>query len=106
MMNDKDYRIFSLFASLVQQRFPDSRIWAFGSRIKGRFIEDSDLDVCVVVDKLDDTVDQSIMDIAWQVGFEHDLLISTITYSQQEFERGPCFESTPVQNILKEGVEA
>lgn len=72
MMNDKDYRIFSLFASLVQQRFPDSRIWAFGSRIKGRFIEDSDLDVCVVVDKLDDTV--------W---ISHGKLVLSMIYSSQ-----------------------
>ncbi|MDI6793455.1 MAG: nucleotidyltransferase domain-containing protein [bacterium] len=106
MLSNKDYRILSLFAALVRQRFLNARVWAFGSRARGIATEESDLDVCVVVNRLDEKVDQAIMDIAWRVGFEHDLIISTVTYSQQEFEKGPCSESTLVQNILEEGVVA
>ena len=106
MMNKKDHEIFSLFASSIRERFPDARIWAFGSRVNGRSTEKSDLDVCVVVDTLNDTIDQSVMEIAWQIGFDHDLLISTVTYSREEFEHGPCSESSLIHTLLEHGVAA
>jgi predicted nucleotidyltransferase len=106
MLTQKDEKVLSILASLIRERFSDARIWAFGSRTRGKATEESDLDVCVVVDRLDDSVDRAIMDIAWQVGFEHYVIISTVTYSQQEFEEGPCSESTLVQNVLNAGVAA
>lgn len=105
-MKREDFRVFSLFASTVRKQFPSAHIWAFGSRVKENFSKDSDLDVCVVVDTLDDIVDRRIIDIAWEIGLEHDRLISTLTYSSEEFEKGPCSQSSIVQTILREGVAA
>jgi predicted nucleotidyltransferase len=106
MLSGKDTEVFRLFSKRVRDRFPGARIWAFGSRVKGHATDDSDLDVCVVVDALDDAIDQAIMKIAWEIGFENDLVISTVTYSKQEFDEGPCSESPLVQNILDAGVAA
>jgi predicted nucleotidyltransferase len=106
MMSQKDKRILGEFTKRIRELFPDARVWAFGSRTRGQETEGSDLDVCVVVNSLDETNDRAIMDVAWEVGFKHDILISTITYSQQEIERGPCSESILVRNILSEGVAA
>ncbi len=103
-MDPKDRQILSLFASLIRKSFPDARIWAFGSRVKGTATEESDLDVCVVVHTKDDTIKRSIRDVSWQVGFDNDLVISTIIYSDEEFERGPCSVSPLVKTILREGV--
>jgi uncharacterized protein len=106
MFSKKDKVILELFSSRVRQQFPHARIWAYGSRVKGHATEESDLDVCVVVNTLDDAIDQAIMKIAWEVGFENDLVISTVTYSKQEFDEGPCSESPIVKNILDAGVPA
>jgi predicted nucleotidyltransferase len=106
MFSKKDKGIFDLFSFRVRQKFPHARIWAYGSRVKGHATEESDLDVCVVVDDLDDDIDQAIMDIAWEIGFENDIVISTVTYSKQEFDEGPCLESPLVQNILSAGIPA
>ena len=105
-MTRDDRHVFSLFASSVRERFPEARIWAFGSRAKGMGTEFSDLDVCVVVPRLDEAVDQAIIDAAWEVGFEHDVVISTVTYSKEEFEQGPCSDSSLVDVVLREGVAA
>ncbi len=105
-MNPKDRHILSLFASLIRKSFPDARIWAFGSRVKGTATEGSDMDVCVVLPTLNSTIDHQIMDAAWEVGFEHELVISTVTYSTEEFERGPCSQSSLVHTILTQGVNA
>ncbi len=106
MLSRRDKGVFALFSKRVRERFPDARIWAFGSRVKGDATEESDLDVCVVLDRLDDAIDQAIMNIAWEIGFENDVVISTVTYSKQEFDEGPCSESPLVQNILDAGVVA
>jgi len=105
-VNTRDYRIFPLFASLVREQFPDARIWAFGSRVNDTAAQGSDLDVCVVLKTLNDATDQPVLDIAWRVGFEHDLLISTVTYVRDEFENGPCSQSSFISTILQSGVAA
>jgi hypothetical protein len=48
----------------------------------------------------------TIGDIAWEVGFEHELVITTVCFTSEEFEHGPCSESSLVLNILREGVPA
>lgn len=105
-MGRKDEQVLSEFAAEVRKRFPEARVWAFGSRARGDFTEESDLDVCVVVDHLDDAVDQEISHIACAVGFEHDVIVCPVPFSRQEFETGPCSQSSIVRNILREGVPA
>jgi len=105
-MSERDRGILAEFAAMVRRRFPTARVWAFGSRVSGRATEESDLDVCIVVDGLDETMDREIMHMAWRVGFDNRLLISTVTYRRDEFEEGPCSESPLVKTVLHEGVPA
>ncbi len=105
-MNEKDRAVFSNFTKKVKQIFPDASVMAFGSRAKGNPAVNSDLDVCVVVETLNDEVDQIIMDQAWEVGIENDIIISTITYNRAEFEDGVVSHSPIVKTILKEGITA
>ena len=104
MLSDKDKKIFDQFAAKVRGKFPSAKIWAYGSRVRGNAMVESDLDVCIVVDNLDDESDSAIMYIAWQIGFENDVILSTVTYSKEEFENGPCAESGLVRNILGYGI--
>ncbi len=106
MLSSKDKEIVALFSTRIRERFPGAGVWAFGSRAKGFATDESDLDVCVVVDTLDEEIDHQILKIAWEVGFENDVVISTVTYSKQDFEEGPCSESPLVQTILDAGVAA
>ena len=104
MLSEKDKRILKQFSNAIRQKFPEARIWAFGSRTRGLAMAESDLDVCVVIERLDDDADRQIMEAAWEVGFENDMIISTVSYSAKEFDQGPCSESMLVENILNEGV--
>jgi predicted nucleotidyltransferase len=106
MMSDRDHYILEIFAARVRQQFPAARIWAFGSRARGDATWQSDLDVCVVAETLTYKDRNAIGDIAWEIGFEHELLITTVCFTSEEFERGPCSESPLVLNILREGVPA
>jgi predicted nucleotidyltransferase len=106
MMSDRDHRILEIFAAQVRQHFPEARIWAFGSRARGDATWESDLDVCVVLNRCDWHIDRFIGHIAWEVGFEHEVIIMPICFSSEEFEHGPMSESTLVMNIIRDGIAA
>ena len=103
-MNPQDKQILNTFSSRVRALFPDARIWAFGSRARGTATEESDLDVCVVVEGLTEEMDDIILGIACDVGIQYDLVITPITYSLGEFEQGPLSVSPLVRVIRREGV--
>ncbi|MBW2065548.1 MAG: nucleotidyltransferase domain-containing protein [Deltaproteobacteria bacterium] len=104
MMKKKDRLVLEEFASRVRSVFPEARVWAFGSRARGKAEWDSDFDICVVLEKVDQHVDKLIRDIAWEVGFENERVITTVLIERKDFEVGPMSESTLVSNILSEGV--
>ncbi|HPD14839.1 MAG TPA: nucleotidyltransferase domain-containing protein [Planctomycetota bacterium] len=103
-MDTQSQKAVEDFAERVRRCLPDARIWVFGSRVRGTHGEFSDLDLCVVAPRLDDAADRYIMDCAWDAGFAHDLVITTVTYSREEFEDGPCSASPLVQSIQLEGL--
>ncbi len=104
MMSKQDRRIFDQFTSRVRQRFPDARIWAFGSRARGNATWESDFDICIVLNQVNQETDRWIRDIAWEVGFENERVITTVVFDFDQFENGPMSESTLVANVLQEGV--
>ena len=104
MLADCDRTILNQFATKVRQQSPDAQIWAFGSRARGDARPDSDLDICVVVGSLEPTVKKTISHIAWEIGFHHERLITTVKYSRKQFSQGPCAISPLVQTIRREGI--
>lgn len=101
-----DLKILEEFSAQVRQQFPGAQIWAFGSRARGNAKPDSDFDICVVVDQLDRTTWKTLSNIAWEIGFKHDVVITTVKYSRQQFESSPYTASPLVHSILAEGIAA
>jgi predicted nucleotidyltransferase len=106
MMTPADKSILQDLAGRVRSRYPKARLWAFGSRARSGADWDSDFDVCIVLPILDAGAEKYIRDIAWEIGFEKERFITTVVFSESEFERGPISESTLVENILSEGIAA
>jgi predicted nucleotidyltransferase len=104
MMSDQDRSIFDQFTSRVRERFQEARIWAFGSRARGNATWESDFDICIVLNQVNQKTDRWIRDIAWEVGFENERVITTVVFDFDQFENGPMSESTLVANVLQEGV--
>lgn len=105
-MQDEQRKLLMIFAGKVRQKYPEARIWAFGSHVRGTATAESDLDICVVLPHLEPEDRISISDIAWEVGFEHDLYISTIVVSETDFEQGPVSASPLLSTIRNEGIAA
>ncbi|HBF34438.1 TPA: nucleotidyltransferase domain-containing protein, partial [Candidatus Sumerlaeota bacterium] len=92
-MDDRDKTVLSEFAAQVRRTFPAARIWAFGSRTRGEATWESDLDVCVVLETVDAETRREISDLAWEIGFDHDVVVSSILFSRDMFEQGPASAS-------------
>jgi predicted nucleotidyltransferase len=107
-MNAMDRAIVEEFATRVRAEIePRARIWAYGSRVRGDADELSDLDVCVVLPgEVSHELRRSIGYLAWEVGFEREVLIQDVVFSEESFERGPMSASPLVKNILREGLAA
>ena len=104
MMCKEDRKILKEFSRRVNEQFSDARIWAFGSRAKGEATWESDFDIFIVLNEVDQKTDRWIRDIAWEVGFDNDRVITTVLLDKAQFEHGPMSESTLVANILREGI--
>ena len=103
-MTQKDRQIAETFSQRFRQRYPAARIWAFGSRVRGDARWDSDFDVCVVLDNADRQADLFLRQVAWEVGFDHERVISPILMDRNGFEHGPASASTLVDHILHRGL--
>ena len=86
----------------IQDNIVEIRL--YGSVARGTYTPDSDIDILVVVKQKTDKVWNIIHDIAFEVGFERDLLISVIVDSEEE-QRYPLFQETLFyKNLQKEGI--
>jgi len=105
MMKKEDEILVHKFTDRVRSLFPEAGIWIFGSRARGNPVSGSDLDVLVVLEQVNPQIDRDIRNIAWEIGYENEIVITTLLLEKEEFERGPMSESSIVANILREGVQ-
>jgi len=80
----------------------DMRI--FGSRARNDFQEDSDLDIYLELEENSYEIEDKIFNIVWKIGFENELVITTIIFTRDELENGPMKYSPIYKNVMREGV--
>ena len=76
----------------------------FGSRARGEANSWSDVDVAVVLERAGFREKKDAIDIASDVGLEHDLLISPTVFDRATYERWRRQERPLVMDIEREGV--
>lgn len=105
MLNPTDRKIAAVFKErLIQAGIPVQRVVVYGSRARGDFTSESDLDVCLVVDAIDDQIGRTISRIAWEVGYQLNRIITTVEYTPEQLERTPLRSSPFVRAIQQQGV--
>ena len=104
-MTDRDLKIAEELKSRLSRivQLLDFRV--FGSRARGEADEYSDLDVFIEVESLTPEIEALVLDAAWEVGFENEIVISTLTFTRDELENSPLRASPIVQCITEEGVK-
>jgi len=103
-MQEKDLRVIEKFKLLVSQKVKVLELRVFGSRARGDASPESDLDVLIVVDHLDHSLEKYISNCAWEAGFPEDIIIMPIAISIDTLKNSPIRESVFIKNIYREGV--
>ncbi|MEA2007494.1 MAG: nucleotidyltransferase domain-containing protein [Chloroflexota bacterium] len=78
------------------------RVILYGSQARGEALEDSDIDVLVVLPDLDSATLDIALDAAWEIGFEAGKVLSIIPATNEEMENlsiSPFFQAVHREGI-------
>ncbi|HEY84607.1 MAG TPA: nucleotidyltransferase domain-containing protein [Chloroflexi bacterium] len=104
MLTQSDRQTVAEFTRRLKRTISVRDVRVFGSRARGNAAPDSGLDVFVVLESCTPELRQRINDIAWEVGFEDDKIISPLVATVDQLERGPFSASPLLLAIEQEGV--
>ncbi|MFH1929084.1 MAG: nucleotidyltransferase domain-containing protein [Chloroflexota bacterium] len=105
MLTETDLQIAREFQRRLTDIVPVLDLRVFGSRARGNAVPDSDMDVFVELEMCTPAMRRRISEIAWEVGFEMDRVISTVVATRDELEHGAMGASPLILNIEREGVQ-
>jgi predicted nucleotidyltransferase len=103
-MDRFDLQVTQEFRDRLESVMPLLDFRVFGSRARGDAQSDSDLDVFIKLETLDRATRELIYELAWEVGFEHDRVISTFAVSVDQVESGAVGASPLFARVMLEGV--
>lgn len=103
-MKEKEIRIVERFKALASKRANVREVRVFGSRARGDASEGADLDVLVVLDSLDSSIERYISDCAWEAGFPEDVVVVPVAVTLDAIKKSPIRESSFIRTVLREGI--
>lgn len=76
----------------------------FGSRARGDATEESDLDLFIKVAELSQSIREQIYDLAWEIGFKYDRVISTFVVTEIQIKNDAVGANPLLLKVLEEGI--
>jgi len=95
-----------LLISELRNKLDDQliRIQLFGSKIRGDFRENSDIDLLIVVRERTQAILDIIAEVSLDVDLEYDPKISLIIFSIDEYNQNEAWETPFIKNVEREGI--
>ena len=101
----KDEQIVQRIITIANKTAPDSEVYLYGSRARGKAKKLSDWDLLILLNSINISFDfeTKFMDDFYEIELETGAIISPMIYSKQQWMED--YISTPLfENIQKEGV--
>jgi hypothetical protein len=104
-LTEKELQVVSSFVKELKEKLGDEIIFIklFGSKVRGDFTKDSDIDIFILVRKRKGVRDQ-ISDIAAEYFYETDVPLSPVVFSIFEYKKNKELKSFFLEKIETEGV--
>ena len=97
----KDREAIESAALVLRRRFPVERVILFGSKARGTDDEESDIDLLVLTSRsLSLQERDAVIDVLFDVELEHDVVISTLVLSMQDWLEG-TYQVLPVHDEIE-----
>ncbi|MEW6380192.1 MAG: nucleotidyltransferase domain-containing protein [bacterium] len=99
-------KILEKFASQLREKLSDNLIFIkmFGSKARGDFTQDSDIDILIVVNRKTIAVRDEIYNILFELDPYYEYKISLILFSLYEYKKNEEMKSPFTQHIDHEGI--
>jgi len=104
-MKKIDFKVAKELASKIREKLERASIIVYGSRARGDNELFSDMDICIIVNELNEKTREIIFTIAWEIGFKEDVVIVPLIFGKKEWEDSPILESPIYKNIQREGIK-
>jgi len=99
--------VLAEFLSRLRERCGDQivHVWLFGSKVRGDFDEESDVDLLVVARDGSDALGEVIGGIAYALSLEHGVLLCEHVVSAWRFAQMRARQEPLYRNVVREGVD-
>lgn len=104
MLSQSDQVIAKQLKGKLGEITPVLQLVVYGSRARGDASPDSDMDVYIEVPEITPDLRRDISEIAWEVGFESGVIISTFVVTPNDIEEGPIGANPLVEIVKSEGI--
>jgi predicted nucleotidyltransferase len=105
-LSKKERKVIESFVKQLKTQLGDQivSITLFGSKIRGDFGKESDIDVLVLIKKKNQRIRKKVAEILTDYLIEYDLPLSPVLYDLYEYEKNKEIGSFFFKEVEKEGI--
>ena len=106
-LTSHEWDVLSEFLSWLREQFGDriAHVWLFGSKARGDFDEESDVDLLIVTHDGDDALGKAVGEMAYDLSLEHGVLLCEHVVGAWRFAQMSARQEFIYKNIVREGVD-
>nr|HID14926.1 HEPN domain-containing protein [Anaerolineae bacterium] len=99
--------VLAEFLSWLRERCGDriAYVWLFGSKVRGDFDEESDVDLLIVAHDVDDALEEAVGEMAYDLSLKHGILLCEHVVSAWRFAQMRARQEFIYENVVGEGID-
>ena len=103
-ISTNEKRAINTLKTTLQKNYNIKDFKIYGSKAKGTDLQDSDIDIMIILEDHSPIVESQIDDLIFAINIKYDCFITALYFSRKELEVGPLAESPIYKKALREGI--